>query len=80
MGREREGNQIGDGLRSSDELWGHPDQSGLCHGVICIYDGALRRGALVELGSRATFWLRGLGGVIAHGSVFNLLECLEKFS
>lgn len=80
MGRGREGNQIGGGLRSSDSLWGHPDQSGLCHGVICIHAGALRIGALVDLGSRATFCFRGLGGVIAQGSVFNSLECFEKVS
>lgn len=56
------GNQIGGGLKSSDELWVHADQGGFCNGVICMYVGALRRGDLVEQGSRATFWLGDLGG------------------
>lgn len=64
MGRgvEGMGNQIGGGLKSSDELWGHPDQGGLCNGVIWVHGRALRTGALVELGNRATFWLGDLGG------------------
>lgn len=55
------GNQIGDGLRSSAELWVHPDQGGLCNGVICVHGGALRRGALGELSDRAAFWLGDRG-------------------
>lgn len=62
-GGEETGNQIECGLRSLDELWGHPDQGGLCNGVGHVHGGALRRGAQVELDSRAAFfWLGDLGG------------------
>lgn len=45
--------------------------------------GSLRRGALEELGSRATFWLGDLGGWMvlgseAQGSTFDLLGCPGK--
>ena len=45
--------------------------------------GSLRRGALEELGSRATFWLGDLGGWTvlgseAQGSTFVLLGCPER--
>lgn len=43
----------------------------------------MRRGALEELGSRTTFWLRDQGGWTilgpkAQGSASNLLGCPEK--
>lgn len=72
------GNQIGDGLRSSDDLWVHPDPGGLCNGLIRVHGGALRRGALVELAGRATFWLEDLGEDLSPGLCSQLARMLWK--